>query len=100
MVIVVGMSNEFSFLHFGWPKYVGLQNLVQHNDLLYGSGNAPTGGVALPFILVQVKLFDNILSLIFIVSVIQKLMLIITRQHFFLFCSPFCFLLKKMGTIV
>lgn len=91
MVIVVGMSNEFSFLHFGWPKYVGLQNLVQHNDLLYGSGNAPTGGVALPFILVQVKLFDNILSLIFIVSVIQKLMLIITRSIFSFSAVPFAF---------
>lgn len=96
MVIVVGMSNEFSFLHFGWPKYVGLQNLVQHNELLYGSGNAPTGSVALPFILVQVKLFDNILALIFgwwifIVSIIQKLMLIITRSIFSFSAVPFAF---------
>ncbi|OWM69689.1 hypothetical protein CDL15_Pgr025538 [Punica granatum] len=30
------------------------QNLIQRNEQLYGSGNAPTGGVALPFILVQV----------------------------------------------
>lgn len=37
-------------------QYVGLQNLVQRNKQLYGSGNAPSGGVALPFILVQVEL--------------------------------------------
>lgn len=36
-------------------KYVGLQNLIQRNEHLYSSGNAPSGGVALPFILVQVK---------------------------------------------
>jgi transcription factor Dp-1 len=36
-------------------KYVGLQNLVQRNEQLYCSGDAPSGGVALPFILVQVK---------------------------------------------
>lgn len=36
-------------------KYVGLQNLIQRNEQLYGSGNAPNGGVALPFILVQVR---------------------------------------------
>ncbi|KAL5716991.1 hypothetical protein ACHQM5_010084 [Ranunculus cassubicifolius] len=36
-------------------QLVGLQNLVQRNEQLYGSGNAPTGGVALPFILVQTR---------------------------------------------
>lgn len=36
-------------------QYVGLQNLVQRNKQLYGSGNAPSGGVALPFILVQTR---------------------------------------------
>ncbi|KAL2501894.1 Transcription factor-like protein DPB [Forsythia ovata] len=36
-------------------QYVGLQNLIQRNEQLYGSGNAPTGGVALPFILVQTR---------------------------------------------
>ncbi|CAI9753824.1 unnamed protein product [Fraxinus pennsylvanica] len=36
-------------------QYIGLQNLIQRNEQLYGSGNAPTGGVALPFILVQVQ---------------------------------------------
>ncbi|GFP80811.1 transcription factor-like protein dpb [Phtheirospermum japonicum] len=36
-------------------QYVGLQNLIQRNEQLYGSGNAPSGGVALPFILVQTR---------------------------------------------
>ncbi|XP_076953761.1 transcription factor-like protein DPB [Bidens hawaiensis] len=34
---------------------VGLQNLIKRNELLYGSGDAPIGGVALPFILVQTR---------------------------------------------
>ncbi|KAB5552376.1 hypothetical protein DKX38_009687 [Salix brachista] len=34
-------------------KFVGLQNLIQRNEQLYSSGNAPSGGVSLPFILVQ-----------------------------------------------
>ncbi|XP_058109655.1 transcription factor-like protein DPB [Magnolia sinica] len=36
-------------------QFIGLQNLVQRNENLYGSGNAPSGGVALPFILVQTR---------------------------------------------
>ncbi|CAI9099614.1 OLC1v1036464C2 [Oldenlandia corymbosa var. corymbosa] len=36
-------------------QYIGLQNLIQRNERLYGSGNAPSGGVALPFILVQTR---------------------------------------------
>lgn len=36
-------------------QYVGLQNLIQRNEQLYSSGNMPTGGVALPFILVQTR---------------------------------------------
>ncbi|KAK4784393.1 hypothetical protein SAY86_018761 [Trapa natans] len=36
-------------------QFVGLQNLIQRNGRLYGSGNTPTGGVALPFILVQTR---------------------------------------------
>ncbi|CAB83299.1 transcription factor-like protein [Arabidopsis thaliana] len=32
-----------------------LQNLIQRNEHLYSSGNAPSGGVALPFILVQTR---------------------------------------------
>lgn len=34
---------------------VGLQNLIQRNEQLYDSGNMPTGGVALPFILIQTR---------------------------------------------
>ncbi|XP_057416603.1 transcription factor-like protein DPB isoform X1 [Lotus japonicus] len=36
-------------------QYIGLQNLIQRNEQLYSSGNAPTGGVSLPFILVQTR---------------------------------------------
>ncbi|XP_021901808.1 transcription factor-like protein DPB [Carica papaya] len=36
-------------------QYIGLQNLIQRNEQLYSSENAPSGGVALPFILVQVN---------------------------------------------
>lgn len=36
-------------------KFVGLQNLIHRNEQLYSSGNSPSGGVALPFILVQVS---------------------------------------------
>lgn len=48
---------RFSMLTFfsSFIKYIGLQNLIQRNEQLYGSGNAPSGGVALPFILVQVQ---------------------------------------------
>ncbi|CAO2819007.1 unnamed protein product [Amaranthus hypochondriacus] len=34
---------------------VGYQNLIHRNQQLYGNGNVPTGGVALPFILVQTR---------------------------------------------
>ncbi|WOH06104.1 hypothetical protein DCAR_0625527 [Daucus carota subsp. sativus] len=36
-------------------QYVGLQNLIQRNEQLYSSGDTPSGGVALPFILVQTR---------------------------------------------
>ncbi|KAL4189929.1 hypothetical protein AMTRI_Chr08g209510 [Amborella trichopoda] len=36
-------------------QIVGLQNLVRRNLQLYESGNAPSSGVALPFILVQTR---------------------------------------------
>ncbi|XP_073525935.1 uncharacterized protein [Phyllobates terribilis] len=36
-------------------QLVGYQQLVQRNQQLCSSGNAPTGGVALPFILVQTR---------------------------------------------
>ncbi|CAF1696272.1 unnamed protein product, partial [Brassica napus] len=35
--------------------HVGLQNLIRRNEHLYSSGNAPSGGVTLPFILVQTR---------------------------------------------
>ncbi|XP_021621226.1 transcription factor-like protein DPB isoform X2 [Manihot esculenta] len=36
-------------------QYIGLQNLIHRNEQLYSSGNAPSGGVSLPFILVQTR---------------------------------------------
>ncbi|KAI4371304.1 hypothetical protein MLD38_019555 [Melastoma candidum] len=36
-------------------QYVGLQNLIQRNGQLFNSGEAPSGGIALPFILVQTR---------------------------------------------
>ncbi|KAI5561028.1 hypothetical protein BDE02_16G085500 [Populus trichocarpa] len=36
-------------------QFMGLQNLIQRNEQLYSSGNAPSGGVSLPFILVQTR---------------------------------------------
>ncbi|XP_047333537.1 transcription factor-like protein DPB isoform X2 [Impatiens glandulifera] len=36
-------------------QYIGLQNLIKQNEQLYGSGDPPSGGVALPFILVQTR---------------------------------------------
>nr|GMC81963.1 transcription factor-like protein DPB isoform X1 [Ipomoea batatas] len=36
-------------------QYAGLQNLMKRNEQLYSSGNTPSGGVALPFILVQTR---------------------------------------------
>ncbi|KAI3917159.1 hypothetical protein MKX01_003608 [Papaver californicum] len=36
-------------------QFVGFQNLIQRNEQLYCSGNAPSGGVPLPFILVQTR---------------------------------------------
>ncbi|KAI7746105.1 hypothetical protein M8C21_020893, partial [Ambrosia artemisiifolia] len=36
-------------------QHVGLQNLIKRNEQLYSSGNTPSGGVVLPFILVQTR---------------------------------------------
>lgn len=44
-------------------QYNGLKNLIQRNERLYGTENAPSGGVALPFILVQVR--TNVFFLLF-----------------------------------
>ncbi|XP_031395682.1 transcription factor-like protein DPB isoform X2 [Punica granatum] len=36
-------------------QFIGLQNLIQRNEQLYSGENAPSGGIALPFILVQTR---------------------------------------------
>ncbi|KAG0484406.1 hypothetical protein HPP92_008485 [Vanilla planifolia] len=36
-------------------QIVGIQNLIRRNEQLHSSGNVPSGGVALPFILVQTR---------------------------------------------
>lgn len=75
--------------HISFKKYVGLQNLIQRNEQLYGSGNTPSGGVALPFILVQVKL---IISLwVFIVTSNETYAIFV-----FLNVLPYCPCLEKV----
>ncbi|CAN6307996.1 unnamed protein product [Urochloa humidicola] len=49
------IEKKSAYLQELQDQYVGLQNLIQRNEQLYGSGNAPSGGVALPFILVQTR---------------------------------------------
>ncbi|XP_012704658.1 transcription factor-like protein DPB isoform X1 [Setaria italica] len=49
------IEKKSAYLQELQDQYVGLQNLIQRNEQLYGSGNTPSGGVALPFILVQVN---------------------------------------------
>ncbi|XWS55865.1 hypothetical protein CRYUN_Cryun09bG0036600 [Craigia yunnanensis] len=55
----VGLRNRIekkaAYLHELEEQFVGLQHLIQRNEQLYSSGNAPSGGVALPFILVQTR---------------------------------------------
>ncbi|KAL2935916.1 Transcription factor-like protein DPB [Bienertia sinuspersici] len=55
----VGLRNRIekktAYLRELEEQFVGYQNLIQRNQHLYGDGNAPTGGVALPFILVQTR---------------------------------------------
>jgi hypothetical protein len=60
---VIFISVGFFFWHI---KYVGLQNLIQRNEQSYGSGNTPSGGVALPFILVQVNKFSSMFCSLFV----------------------------------
>lgn len=55
--MIFGLHTLTSYLLY---QYVGLQNLVQRNEQLYCSGDAPSGGVSLPFILVQVSFLLNI----------------------------------------
>ncbi|CAD6209608.1 unnamed protein product [Miscanthus lutarioriparius] len=49
------VEKKSAYLQELQDQYVGLQNLIQRNEQLYGSGNTPSGGVALPFILVQTR---------------------------------------------
>ncbi|KAK9290699.1 hypothetical protein L1049_008873 [Liquidambar formosana] len=49
------IDKKAAYLHELEEQFIGLQNLIQRNEQLYSSGNAPTGGVALPFILVQTR---------------------------------------------
>ncbi|KAE8729326.1 Transcription factor Dp-1 [Hibiscus syriacus] len=49
------IDKKVAYLHELEEQFVGLQNLIQRNEQLYSSGNASSGGVALPFILVQTR---------------------------------------------
>ncbi|CAD6202105.1 unnamed protein product [Miscanthus lutarioriparius] len=49
------IEKKSAYLQELQDQYVGLQNLIQRNQQLYGSGNTPSGGVDLPFILVQTR---------------------------------------------
>ncbi|KAG2334642.1 hypothetical protein Bca52824_005822 [Brassica carinata] len=49
------IEKKTTYSHELEEQYVGLQNLIGRNEQLYSSGNAPSGGVTLPFILVQTR---------------------------------------------
>ncbi|KAL4297294.1 hypothetical protein GQ457_12G010850 [Hibiscus cannabinus] len=49
------IDKKAAYLHELEEQFVGLQNLIHRNEQLYSSGNASSGGVALPFILVQTR---------------------------------------------
>ncbi|WOL06094.1 hypothetical protein Cni_G14826 [Canna indica] len=49
------IEKKTTYLQELQDQFVGLQTLVQRNEQLYGSGHVPSGGVALPFILVQTR---------------------------------------------
>ncbi|ERN10481.1 hypothetical protein AMTRI_Chr07g28220 [Amborella trichopoda] len=49
------IERKASYLQELDEQIVGLQNLVRRNEQLYSSGSTPSGGVALPFILVQTR---------------------------------------------
>ncbi|GMI96601.1 hypothetical protein like AT5G03415 [Hibiscus trionum] len=49
------IDKKAAYLHELEEQFVGLRNLIQRNEQLYSSGNASSGGVALPFILVQTR---------------------------------------------
>ena len=47
------IEKKESYFHELEEQIIGLQNLVKRNEHRYSSGNTPSGGVSLPFILVQ-----------------------------------------------
>ncbi|KAG6714684.1 hypothetical protein I3842_05G214400 [Carya illinoinensis] len=47
------IEKKAAYLQELQEQFIGLQNLIQRNEQLYSSGNAPSGGVALPFILTR-----------------------------------------------
>ncbi|XP_065008254.1 transcription factor-like protein DPB isoform X2 [Musa acuminata AAA Group] len=55
----IGLKNRIekktAYLQELQNQFIGLQSLVQRNEQLHGSEHVPSGGVALPFILVQTR---------------------------------------------
>ena len=68
-------------------QYVGLQNLIQRNEQLFNSENAPSGGVSLPFILVQVDFLPFSFKGIIIFDIMNDLsfLLNLVMSNFILF---------------
>ncbi|XP_062201320.1 transcription factor-like protein DPB [Phragmites australis] len=94
---IIGMKGRIdkksAYLQDLQDQYVSLQNLVQRNEQLYGSGDAPSGGVALPFILVQTRPHATVE-----VEISEDMQLV----HFDFNSTPFelqddSFVLKAMG---
>jgi len=94
---IVGLKGRIdkksAYLQDLQDQYVSLQNLVQRNEQLYGSGDAPSGGVALPFILVQTRPHATVE-----VEISEDMQLV----HFDFNSTPFevqddSFVLKEMG---
>ena len=69
LAYLLHLSDKNAALMVSGYQYVGLQNLIQRNEQLFSSENAPSGGVSLPFILVQVYvlpiLFDVVWPYLF-----------------------------------
>ncbi|KAF6983256.1 hypothetical protein CFC21_001486 [Triticum aestivum] len=94
---VIGLKGRIdkksAYLQELQDQYAGLQNLVERNEQLYGSGDAPSGGVALPFILVQTRPHATVE-----VEISEDMQLV----HFDFNSTPFelhddSFVLKAMG---
>ncbi|XP_062206193.1 transcription factor-like protein DPB [Phragmites australis] len=94
---IIGMKGRIdkksAYLQDLQDQYVSLQNLVQRNEQLYGSGDAPSGGVSLPFILVQTRPHATVE-----VEISEDMQLV----HFDFNSTPFelqddSFVLKAMG---